>query len=254
METVELAAEIRATRPKSRRHELRRQGRIPAILYGPKTKATAIAISAVELRSRVSASARQRLMRLTSSSPELNDRHVIVKDIQRAPVSGNFVHADFYEVDLTRPLRVSVPLRFTGKSLGVAEGGILQPLVREVEVECLPLEIPEMIEVDVSALDIHDVIHVSAMTFAGNLKPIFDTDYPVVTVLPPTVAEAPVAAAAEAVPVEGAEGAEGAAAPAAAGAEGAAKEGAKGGAPEAAKGGAKEAAAAGKAGGGQKKG
>ena len=253
METVELAAEIRATRPKSRRHELRRQGRIPAILYGPKTKATAIAISAVELRSRVSASARQRLMRLKSSSPELNDRHVIVKDIQRAPVSGNFVHADFYEVDLTRPLRVSVPLRFTGKAHGVAEGGILQPLVREVEVECLPLEIPEMIEVDVSALDIHNVIHVSAMTFAGNLKPIFDTDYPVVTVLPPTVAEAPVAAAAEAVPVEGAEGAEGAAAPAAAGAEGTAKEGAKGGAPEAAKGGAKEAAA-GKAGGGQKKG
>jgi len=254
METVELAAEIRATRPKSRRHELRRQGRIPAVLYGPKTKATAIAISAVELRSRVSASARQRLMRLKSSSPELNDRHVIVKDIQRAPVSGNFVHADFYEVDLTRPLRVSVPLRFTGKAHGVAEGGILQPLVREVEVECLPLEIPEVIDVDVSALDIHDVIHVSALTFPGNVKPIFDTDYPVVTVLPPTVAEAPVAAAAEAVPVEGAEGAEGAAAPAAAaGAEGAAKEGGKGGAPEAAKGGAKEAAG-GKAGGGQKKG
>ena len=149
-------------------------------------------------------------MRLKSSSPELNDRHVIVKEIQRAPVSGNFVHADLYEVDLTQPLRVSVPLRFTGKAHGVAEGGILQPLVREVEVECLPLEIPDVVEVDVSALDIHDVIHISAMTFPGNLKPIFDTDYPVVTVLPPTVAEAPVAAAAEAAPVEGAEGAEGA--------------------------------------------
>ena len=164
METVELAAEIRETRPKSRRRGLRREGNIPAVLYGPKTTATAIAINSVELRSRVSASARQRLMRLKSSSPELNDRHVIVKEIQRAPVSGNFVHADFYEVDLTQPLRVAVPLRFTGKSHGVAEGGILQPLVREVEVECLPLEIPDAIEVDVSALDIHDVIHVSGMT------------------------------------------------------------------------------------------
>jgi large subunit ribosomal protein L25 len=98
----------------------------------------------------------------------------------------------------------------------------------------------------VSALDIHDVIHVSGMTFPGNLKPIFDTDYPVVTVLPPTVAEAPVAAAAaEAAPAEGAEGAEGAAAaPAAGAAEAGAKEGAKGG--------AKEAAA--DKGGGQKKG
>jgi large subunit ribosomal protein L25 len=226
METVELAAEIRETRPKGRRNGLRREGQLPAVLYGPKTKPTAIAISGAELRLRVSASARQRLMRLKSSSPELNDRHVIVKDIQRAPVSGDFLHADFYEVDLGQALRVSVPLRFTGKAHGVAEGGILQPLVREVEVECLPLEIPEMVEVDVSALDIHDVIHVSAMTFAGNLKPIFDTDYPVVTVLPPTVAEVAVAVAAEAAPAEGAEGAEGAAAPAAAG-EAGAKEGAK---------------------------
>ena len=226
METVELAAEIRATKPKSRRHELRRQGHIPAILYGPKTKSTAIAISAVELRSRVSASARQRLMRLKSSSPELNDRHVIVKDIQRAPVSGNFVHADFYEVDLTRPLRVSVPLRFVGKARGVAEGGILQPLVREVDVECLPLEIPDLIEVDVTEIDIHDVIHVSAVKFPDKVKAIFDTDYPVVTVLPPTVAEVAVVAAPEAVegaPVEGAAPAESAAA--AAPAEGAAKEG-----------------------------
>jgi large subunit ribosomal protein L25 len=248
METVELAAEIRETRPKSRRTGLRREGQLPAVLYGPKTKPTAIAISGAELRSRVSGSARQRLMRLKSSSPELNDRHVIVKEIQRAPVSGKFVHADFYEVDLTQPLRVSVPLRFIGKAHGVAEGGILGPLVREVEVECLPLEIPDVVEVDVSALDIHDVIHISAMTFPGNLKPIFDTDYPVVTVLPPTVAEAPVAAAAEAAPAEGAEGAAGAAAPAAA-AEAGGKEGAKGGGKEAAKGG-KEAAA--EKGGGKK--
>src|SRR3984957_2397967 len=245
METVELTAEIRETRPKSRLSRLRREGHIPAVLYGPKTKATAMAISGIELRSRVSGTARQRLMRLKSSSSELNDRHVIVKDIQRAPVSGNFVHADFYEVDLTQALRVSVPLRFTGKAHGVAEGGILGPLVREVEVECLPLEIPDAIEVDVSALDIHDVIHISAMTFPGNLKPIYDTDYPVVTVLPPPAAERPVAAAAEVAPVEGAEGAEGAAAPAAA-----AEAGAKGAAKEAAKGGGKEAAA--EKGGGKK--
>lgn len=249
METVELAAEIRETRPKGRRNELRREGQLPAVLYGPKTKPTAIAISGAELRLRVSASARQRLMRLKSSAPELNDRHVIVKDIQRAPVSGDFLHADFYEVDLGQALRVSVPLRFTGKAHGVAEGGILQPLVRAVEVECLPLEIPEMVEVDVSALDIHDVIHVSAMTFAGNLKPIFDTDYPVVTVLPPTVAEVAVAVAAEAAPAEGAEAAEGAAAPAAAG-EAGAKEGAKAAAKEGAKGAGKEAAA--EKGGGKK--
>ena len=150
---------------------------------------------------------------------------MIFKDLQRAPVSGEILHADLYEVDLNRAIRVQVALKFTGKAAGVAEGGILQPLVRTVEVECLPLEIPESIEVDVSALGIHDVIHVSTIKFPDNAKPHYDQDYAVVSVLPPTVAEVavPVAAAAEGAAVEGAV-AEGAAA--APGAEGAAKEGA----------------------------
>ena len=136
---------------------------------------------------------------------------MILKEIQRAPVSGNILHADFYEVDLSKPLRVAVALKFTGRAIGVADGGILQPLERQVEVECLPLEIPESVEVDVTQLGIHDVIHVSALTFAGNIKPIFDTDYPVVTVLPPTVEEVKVeeaAPAAEGVVAEGAAPAE----------------------------------------------
>jgi large subunit ribosomal protein L25 len=232
METVELACELRETRPKGRRNELRRQGRVPAILYGPKSASVALAINGADLHTRGS-SGGQHLMRLKSSAPELNDRHVIVKDIQRTPVSGVPLHVDLYEVDLTRALRISVPLRFTGKAHGVAEGGILQPLEREVEVECLPLDIPEAVEVDVSSLGIHDVIHVSELKFAGNIKPIFDTDYPVVTVLPPTVEAAPVAAEAEAAaPAEGAAApAEGAAATAegaataAAGAEGATRKG-----------------------------
>ena len=177
-------------------------------------------------------------MRLKTASPEVDGKHVILKDVQRGPVTGEIVHADLYEVDLNRALKVSVPLKFTGRAVGVTEGGILQPLVRHVDVECLPLEIPEAIEVDVSALGIHDVIHVSALKFPGNIKPIFDSDFGVVSVLPPTVEEAPVAAAAAAVegaPVEGAVPAEGAAAaPGAAPAEGAAKEGAAPAAPAAA--------------------
>jgi large subunit ribosomal protein L25 len=163
-----------------------------------------------------------RIMKLKSSASELDGKHVLLKDIQRAPVSREILHADLYEVDLNRPIRVNVGLRFVGKPAGVADGGILQPLVREVEVECLPMEIPEFFEVDVSALGIHDVIHVSAMKFTGNVKPIFDTDYAIVSVLPPTVEAAPVvAAAAEAVPgAEGAAPAEGAAAAATPAAEG----------------------------------
>ncbi len=226
METGELSCEKRATRPKGRNNALRRQGRVPAILYGPTTAPTALAIDRLELKARISAAAHTRIIKLKSSTAELDGKHVIFKDVQRAPVSGEILHADLYEVDLSRPIRVEVALKFTGKAKGVANGGILAPLERTATLECLPLEIPDSIEVDVTDVDIHDVIHISSVKFVGKVKPIFDTDYPVVTVLPPTVAEVAVVAAVEAVEgvaVEGvaAEGA--AAAPAAEGAS--AKEG-----------------------------
>jgi len=231
METVEMICEKRETRPKGVVNALRRTGRVPAVLYGPRTQPTALAVAGAELKARVASSARSPVIRLKSAASELDGKHVVFKDIQRGPVSGDILHADLYEVDLNRPLRVSVPLKFIGRAVGVVDGGILQPLVRKVAVECLPLEIPESVEVDVTALGIHDVIHVSMLTFTGNIKPIYDSDYAVVSVLPPTVAEAPVAAAAaptiEGAPVEGAavEGAAPAAGAAAAPAE-AAKEGA----------------------------
>ncbi len=227
METGELACEKRATRPKGQNNALRRSGRVPAILYGPTTSPMALAIDRLELKARISAAAHTRIIKLKSNTAELDGKHVILKDIQRTPVSGEILHADLYEVDLNRAIRVEVPFRFTGKAKGLANGGILSPLQRTATVECLPLEIPDSIELDVSGVDIHDVIHVSAVKFPDKVKPIFDTDYPVVTVLPPTVAEVAVVAAPEAVegaPVEGAAPAEGAAA--AAPAEGgAAKEG-----------------------------
>ena len=222
METGELLCEIRPTRPKGVRHQLRREGAVPGVLYGPTTTPIAVAVNGNEIKNRVAHAASMRIMRLKSSASELDGKHVLLKGIQRSPVSREILHADLYVVDLDRAIRVNVPLHFVGKAAGVAEGGILQPLVREVEVECLPMEIPESFDVDVSALGIHDVIHVSAMKFPGNVKPIFDTDYAVVSVLPPTVEAAPTPVAAAEV-VEGAEGAapaEGAAAAAAPAAEG----------------------------------
>ena len=224
METGELACEKRATRPKGQNNALRRNGRVPAILYGPTTAPMPLAIDRLELKARISAAAHTRIVKLKSSTAEIDGRYVIFKDVQRAPVSGEILHADLYEVDLNRPIRVEVALKFTGKAKGLANGGILAPLERTATVECLPLEIPDSIEVDVSGVDIHEVIHVSAVKFPDKVKPIFDTDYPVVTVLPPTVEEVVVAAAAEAVEgavVEGAPAEGAAAAPA----EGAAKEG-----------------------------
>jgi large subunit ribosomal protein L25 len=221
METVELNCEPRPVRPKGLVNRIRHEGRVPGVVYGNRGATTAIAVGSGDLKTRVHSAARQRLIRLKSGATELDGKHVIIKDIQRTPVSGRILHVDLYEVDLNKPLRVAISIRFVGRAAGIVDGGILQPLEREIEVECLPLEMPETIEVDVTPLKIHDVMHVSALKFTGNVKPIFDTDYPVVTVLPPTVAEAPVVEA----PVEGEVVAEGAAPAAdAAKAEPAAKE------------------------------
>jgi large subunit ribosomal protein L25 len=211
METVELNCEPRPVRPKGLVNRIRHEGRVPGVLYGNLAATTAIAIGGSDLKTRVHSAGRQRLIRLKSEAAELDGKHVIIKDLQRTPVSGKILHVDLYEVDLNKPLRVAIAIRFVGRAVGIVDGGILQPLEREIEVECLPLEMPETIDVDVTQLKIHDVMHVSALKFVGNVKPIYDADYPVVTVLPPTVAEAPVAAAA----AEGEAVAEGAAAPAA---------------------------------------
>jgi large subunit ribosomal protein L25 len=224
METAELACEKREVRPKGLVNRVRREGRVPGVIYGNRGATTAIAVGATELKTRVHTAARQRLIRLKSGSAELDGKHVIVKAVQHRPVGDDILHVDLYEVDLTKPLRVAIALKFVGRAAGIVDGGILQPLERQVEVECLPLEIPEAIEVDVTPLKVHDVMHVSALKFEENVKPIFDSDYPVVTVLPPTVAEAAVVAA----PAEGeapaAAAAPGAAAQPAAAAEEAAKE------------------------------
>jgi large subunit ribosomal protein L25 len=232
METVELVCEKRAVRPKGTVKRVRRAGRVPGVVYGNLGATTPVAIGAGELKTRVHSAATQRLIRLKSDSSDLDGKHVILKEVQHTPVSGEILHVDLYEVDLNKAIRVPIAIRFVGRAAGIVDGGILQPLEREVLVECLPLEIPEAIEVDVTPLKVHDVMHISALNFGANIKPVFDSDYPVVTVLPPTVAEAPVVAAAAEGEVPAAAPAAGAAAPGAPGAAPAAPEaGAKDGAP-----------------------
>ncbi|HLH78364.1 MAG TPA: 50S ribosomal protein L25 [Candidatus Binataceae bacterium] len=206
METLELNCEPRALSTRGAVRELRRRGQVPGVMYGPKRSPIALAVAAAGLKAGALGNTSQRLLRLKSASAELDGRHVIVKEVQRDALAGRLLHADFYEVDLNAKIRVPVPLRFSGRAKGVVDGGILQPLERSVEVECLPLEIPEAVEVDVTEIGIHEAIHVSALKFGANIRALYDTDYPIVTVLPPTVeaAPAPAEAAAEAAPAEGA--------------------------------------------------
>jgi large subunit ribosomal protein L25 len=206
METVELSAELRSRTGKGPARQMRQQGTLPAIFYGPKRQTTMIAIDAREFLEKISSLEGSHLIRLRSDAEEIGNKVALVKEAQYHPVTGAVLHADFYEVDMTEKLSLRVPLHFAGKAAGVALGGILQPVQRDVEVECLPGDIPEFISVDVSGLNIHDAVHISQLSAPAGVRICFDTDATLVTVLPPTVEEVKVeeaAAAAEGALPEG---------------------------------------------------
>jgi large subunit ribosomal protein L25 len=208
METVEITIERRTGGGKGAARRLRVTGRVPAVVYGPKRAATSISIDDIQFERRVGHLEGSHLIRLVSTGgdAELHERMVLLRELQRHPVTGRALHADFYEVDLTERLVVSVPLHFTGKAVGVVGGGILQPVMRELEVECLPTEIPEFIEVDVTPLAIHEAIHLADVRLPEGVQLVGEATQTVVTVLPPTVETKPAETAEVAPEAEAAEG------------------------------------------------
>ena len=203
METLEIRVDARDKKHKRDAKRLLRDGKIPGVLYGPKTQAVLLALDKREFSSRVADLEGSHLVRLKSESSVLAGKVALVKEMQYHPITGDVIHTDLYEVDLTAKITVNVPLHFIGKAEGVVRGGILQPIVREIEVECLPLDIPAFFEVDVSRLDIGDSVHVEELTIPEGVTAVFESNFPLVAVVPPTVEEAPAAAAVA--PVEGAE-------------------------------------------------
>ena len=204
METLEIKVDPRDKKSKRDAKRLLRSGKIPAILYGPKTAAVALALDKREFSSQVADLEGSHLVRLKSASAALADKVALVKEMQFHPITGDVIHTDLYEVDLTAKITVHVPLHFVGKAEGVVRGGILQPIVREIEVECLPLDIPAFFDVDVSRLDIGDSVHIEELAMPEGVSVVAESNLALVAVVPPTVEETP-AAAAE--PVEGAEAA-----------------------------------------------
>lgn len=211
METIEIHMEPREADGKQEAKKLRREGKLPGIFYGPKAQPVSLQVDAKEFSTRVGGLEGSHLIRIKSASPLLADKVALLKEMQFHPVTGKVLHADFYEVDLTETIQVKIPLHFVGKAAGVVRGGILQPVVREIEVECLPMDIPEYVNVEVSSLDIGDALHVTDLLIPAGVAPVYETNFTVVTVVPPTVEEAPapevpaaaeVAAAPEAAPGE----------------------------------------------------
>ena len=190
MEQLELKTKIRKTIGNGPARALRREGKIPAVLYGPKTEPILLSVNIKDIEQIVKqGSVGQALLNLHIQNGEKITKTAMVKELQRHPVSGKYLHIDFYEIDMQRKINVMVPVVVKGQSIGVELGGILQIVRRELEVFCLPSAIPGAIEVDITELDVGDSIHVQEIQLPEDVELPEDVDFTVITILAPKVEE-----------------------------------------------------------------
>lgn len=186
MEKIALTAETRERTGKGVARSLRRSAKIPAVLYSHGAS-TPIALGLKDIK-RVFAveGGEHALINLTlKGSDGSAEKMALIKDYQLDPIQGEILHLDLQEVAMNEKVRVSVAVHLTGTAAGVKEGGILQLEHREFEVECLPGQIPDVINVDISALKVNESLHVRDIKAPEGVRILDDPDATVVTVQPP---------------------------------------------------------------------
>ena len=193
MDLIELKTNIRTTTGNGPARRIRMTGQIPAVLYGPKTEPVLLSVnkSDLELVFKKGGIGQVILNLVIQQNGETTTRPAMIKELQTHPVSRNFIHIDFYEIKMDQKITAKIPVVTTGIAKGVELGGMLQIIRRELEVECLPLAVPESIEIDISDLDIGDSIHLGDIHVEGEIEFLEDDNYTVVTVLSPKMEEEP---------------------------------------------------------------
>lgn len=183
---VMLTAEVRSIAGKQVAKRLRSAGKLPAVVYGENLDPVSCAVDSRSLEAILHSHGRNAIIALAAGD---TTQSTIIKDIQHHPLRGNIVHVDFHRIDLTRKIVVEVPIEAQGIPAGVrADGGMLEHMLHHLEVECLPMEIPNRVLVDVSALGVGDSLHVSDIKLENPAHLIItDPDRAVFSVAAPAV-------------------------------------------------------------------
>ncbi|MGI8481216.1 MAG: 50S ribosomal protein L25 [Chthoniobacterales bacterium] len=193
---VKLTAERRTALGRSAVRKLKAQGRVPAIIYGAKEKPEALQVSRRDINAMLSHAAGENI--LVELEIAGTNRLALVQEVQHSPVGGDVLHIDFHAVSMDEMIEADVPLEPIGTPNGVKNfGGLLEQSLRSLAIECLPRDLPDVITVDVSALNIGDGIHVREITLPSGVTTRVQPDLTAFSVLAPTVEEEPVVAAAE---------------------------------------------------------
>jgi large subunit ribosomal protein L25 len=190
MATVDLRAEFRTVVGKEGAKRLRRAQRIPAVVYGGPRGPISVVVSPHDLMTALEAGENVLINLSLTGGEAPRTSVVILKELQRDPVKGRPLHADFQEISMERKIRVEVSVALSGEPVGVKDkGGILEHTLRQLLVECLPLSIPDRIVVDVAALDIGDALHVRDVTAPEGVRLLDDGARVVASVLAPAAEE-----------------------------------------------------------------
>jgi large subunit ribosomal protein L25 len=194
---VKLTAERRTATGRSAVRKLKAAGSVPAVMYGSKDKPEALQVSRRDINALLSHAAGENI--LVELEIEGMNRLALVQEVQHAPLGGSVLHVDFHVVSQDEVIEADVPLEPMGTANGVKNmGGLLEQSLRTLAIECLPRDLPDVIRVDVSALNIGDAIHVREIPLPSGVTTRIQPDLTAFSVLAPTVEEEPVAAAAEA--------------------------------------------------------
>jgi len=204
MEIVELKANVRSQTGKKGAKGCRKNGLLPGVLYGREEQTTPVAVNPKELDRVLNTQAGgNAIIKLTLEGTDVEPVTVVVKDLQVDSIKGVMRHVDFCRISLDREIRAMVPFKVVGESPGVEQGGVLEHTLWELEVECLPLNIPDFIEIDVSNLEIGDSLAVSDLKIPEGIAVLTDESVSVVSIAAPRVEE--VVEVAPEAEVEGAE-------------------------------------------------
>lgn len=192
MEIRELTVERRTTTGSGAARRLRRSGLVPAVLYGGGAPPELLALAPREIQRILHGHRGAGVLVHLRVRGEPEPRSAILRDLQYDPVDEALLHVDFQAIRLDQPVTVEVPVQVVGEAAGVREqNGVLAVLLRSVQVSCLPTLIPERVEVDVSALRIHDVVTVGDLRLPPGVRVVTPAHQALVTVAPSTAEAAP---------------------------------------------------------------
>lgn len=180
---VELKAALRENHAGSATKKIRKEGKVPGVVYGKGKETKSIAIDGLDLMKKLREAGRNAIIRLEIESDSPVD--VMLHEYQMDPIKNDLLHVDFYVVDMEEELDVEVQLRLVGEPVGTKEGGVLQQPLYELLVRAKPNQIPEQITIDVSELEIGDAINISDLKKSEEYTIIEDDDTTVATVLAP---------------------------------------------------------------------